>query len=140
MSIPFEFTVEGPPVTRQAKSAARRREWREKVNEAASLPWQSRSIVSGDVAVVINYFCFDPSPDLKDSLDVDNVPKLILDALKGLVYLDDKQVIDIICRRRNRQNTLTINNPSELVRLYMDDTDSFLHISIAPANASELSI
>ncbi len=84
MSIPFEFTVDGPPVSQQAKKAERRREWREKVNKAASLPWQSRSVVNGDVAVAINCFCFDPSEDRRDLLDVDNVPKPILDALKAL--------------------------------------------------------
>ena len=39
--------------------------------------------IPGDVKVAITYF-FDRS-----SLDVDNVPKPILDALNGLVYFDE---------------------------------------------------
>ena len=140
MSIPFEFTIDGPPVSQQARDRARLREWQEQVHEAASTMWQSRSVISGDVAVAINYFCFDSTPRLKHSLDVDNVPKPILDALKGLIYEDDKQVIDIICRRRNRYSALTIHNPSDPVRRHMGDTDPFLHVSITFANAGELNI
>ncbi len=138
MSIPFEFTVDGPPVSQQAKKAARRREWRQKVNGAASVPWQSRSAVTDDLAVAISYFCFDPSPDRRHSLDVDNVPKPILDALKGLVYVDDKHVIDVVCRRRNLADDLRTQNLTSLLVPRMSGTDPFLHIAIAPADSLEL--
>ena len=36
-----------------------------------------------------------------DPLDVDNIPKPILDALKGLVYSDDSHVSDLLCRKRD---------------------------------------
>ena len=40
------------------------------------------------------------------SMDIDNLPKPISDALKGLVYLDDEQVTDIVCRKRNLNREL----------------------------------
>ena len=43
----------------------------------------------------VTYF-FDDTP-----FDVDNIPKPILDALKGLVFRDDSQVYDLLCRKRN---------------------------------------
>lgn len=36
-------------------------------------------------------------PDKKP--DIDNVLKVVLDALNGLAYDDDKQVIEVICRK-----------------------------------------
>ena len=38
---------------------------------------------------------------MRAAMDIDNLPKPISDALKGLVYLDDEQVTDIVCRKRN---------------------------------------
>ena len=37
-------------------------------------------------------------------MDIDNVPKPILDALKGVVFEDDSQVTDLICRKRYSPN------------------------------------
>ena len=44
-------------------------------------------------------------------MDIDNLPKPISDALKGLVYLDDEQVTDIVCRKRNLNRELRVENP-----------------------------
>jgi hypothetical protein len=49
------------------------------------------------------------------SIDVDNIPKPILDALKGLVYLEDDQVTDILCRKRNLNRDLRVENPSSVL-------------------------
>ena len=95
-------------------------------------------MVDSDVAVVIDYFCYDRSHDRRDSLDVDNVPKPILDALKNLVFVDDKQVIDIVCRRRNLFDDPKISNVSSLMVPHIFGTDSFLHVSVIPANAKVL--
>jgi crossover junction endodeoxyribonuclease RusA len=43
-------------------------------------------------------------------VDVDNILKPILDALKGLLY-DDNQIVDILCRKRNLNSNLRIENP-----------------------------
>jgi hypothetical protein len=49
------------------------------------------------------------------SLDVDNMAKPILDALKGLVYSDDSQVTDLLCRKRDLKGDLRIQNPSPVL-------------------------
>jgi crossover junction endodeoxyribonuclease RusA len=41
-------------------------------------------------------------------MDIDNLPKPILDALKGLVYLDDTQITDVVCRKRNLHSDLRV--------------------------------
>ena len=58
-------------------------EWTQRVQAIAGNRWDSEPPVVGDVVVIITYF-FDGA-----SLDVDNITKPILDALKGLVYSDD---------------------------------------------------
>ena len=40
--------------------------------------------------------------------DVDNVLKLIMDALNGVAYLDDKQVVDARCAKMYADNPCTI--------------------------------
>ena len=60
------------------------------------------------------------------SLDVDNIPKPILDALKGLGYLDDEQVTDIICRKRNLNTELRIENPSSVLAQGFSRANQFL--------------
>ena len=67
------------------------------------------------------------------SLDVDNIPKPILDALKGLVYLDDEQVTDILCRKRNLNVELRIENPSMVLAQGLSRADQILYIVIDDA-------
>ncbi len=138
VSLPFEFIVDGSPVSQQAKKASRRRAWQARVSQAASAPWSSHGAVAGDVAVAINYFCSDPWADRRDSLDVDNVPKPILDALRGIVYIDDKQVIDVECHRRNLHDDLRWDGATAVLYPHMSRTDPFLHILVAAADAREL--
>ena len=62
----------------------------------AGLSWGVEQPFVGDVMVTITYLYNRGSIDI----DVDNIPKPILDALKGLVYSDDSQVTDLLCRKR----------------------------------------
>ena len=45
----------------------------------------------GPIMLTITYF-YDAV-----EIDVDNILKPILDALKGLLYMDDNQITDILC-------------------------------------------
>ena len=92
MTIPLEFVVEGPPVSQQARNRELRRIWRQRVRRAARRRWPMEDPPSvGPVMFTIIHF-YD-----NRMLDVDNLPKPILDALKGLVFQDDAQVTDLIC-------------------------------------------
>ena len=48
-------------------------------------------------------------------IDVDNVSKPILDALKGLIFKDDAQVTDLTCRKRNLNDALTVRSDSRIL-------------------------
>ena len=66
-----------------------------KVRIAAGRIWGDNSQLAEEIMVTITYVYADSPMDI-----VDNVPKPILDGLKGLVYFDDSQVTDLLCRKR----------------------------------------
>lgn len=66
-------------------------------------------------------------------IDVDNIPKPILAGLKGLIFVDDSQVTDCLCRKRNLNAELLIEDPSPvLAEGFARDTE-FLHIVVDAA-------
>lgn len=89
--------------------------------------WDAEPPFAGEVLVTITYFFRDGSPD------VDNMPKPILDALKGLVYSDDSQVTDLLCRKRDRNRDIQFQNPSPMLLETLGQSEQFLHITVANA-------
>ncbi len=71
-------------------------------------------------------------------MDVDNLPKPILDSLKGLVYLDDEQVTDILCRKRNLNSNLRLENPSSVLAEGFSRGNEFLYIIVEEAANQEV--
>ena len=72
------------------------------------------------------------------SMDVDNLPKPILDALKGLVYSDDGQVSDLLCRKRDLNGDLRIQNPSSVLLETLGHSEQFLHVAVNDAPSQEV--
>ena len=96
------------PVSQPARRRELVRGWGQEVQRAASLRWDTEPVAEG-IMVIISYF-FDG-----EALDVDNVPKPILDAMSGLVFADDAQVTDLLCRKRDVKLPLDIDRPSPLL-------------------------
>ena len=71
-------------------------------------------------------------------MGIDNLPEPILDALKGLVYLDDEQVTDVFCRKRNLNNNLRIENPSRVLAEGLGRSNEFLYIVVEEAPDQEV--
>ena len=107
-------------------------EWIDTVRSAAIPHWDLDDPVDSEVAVTITYF-FDGA-----ALDVDNIPKPILDALKGVEYFDDSQVFDLVCRKRDTTLTLEIPDPSPVLRESLEGFGQFLHISVTYALTNEV--
>jgi len=85
--VPFEFVVIGEPVSINSKSTPKKRKWQALVRKSADAVW-----TAGDSPLAV---------ELKVSIlyayettkrDADNIPKFVVDALKGLVYADDGQI------------------------------------------------
>lgn len=124
----FEFTVPGPPVSAQAKRKDTREKWKQRVRRAAEECWpegRSRFPSEDLLTLEVTYFCND-----LNSIDVDNIPKPISDALTKLVYDDDKRIIDCIARKRALADDLVIENPSRTLLAELERSRPFLLIIV----------
>ena len=132
MPIPFEFVLFGPPVSQQARRRRLVRGWTNEVKRVSRIHWGAETPFDGNVMVTITYF-FEGA-----SLDVDNIPKPILDALKGVVYSDDSQVTDLLCRKRDLSDDLRIQQPSAVLLETLSSSEQFLCIIVANALNQEV--
>ena len=102
------------------------------VRTAAESHWDGEPPFMGEVAATITYV------SSRARLDVDNIPKPILDALTGLVYADDRQVADLLCRRKSLEPNLRIRNASPLFYESFRAGEQFLHVIVSNAPVQEV--
>jgi Holliday junction resolvase RusA-like endonuclease len=87
----LEFIVLGPPISNQQSTPQGRSNlaaWRATISGAATLAWQNAPITIELKAVIINFYAGN-----EPSVDTDNMSKPILDALQGIAYVNDRQVV-----------------------------------------------
>ncbi|OYE02752.1 RusA family crossover junction endodeoxyribonuclease [Nostoc sp. 'Peltigera membranacea cyanobiont' 232] len=132
----FEFIVDGPPVSQQARKRGkgnRLQAWKNTVRQEAEKYWSSeQKTATGLVMLQITYF-YD-----SDQMDVDNIVKPIQDAIKGLAYEDDKQVSDLVVRKRNLSGNFRIENMTPILAEGFARGNEFLHIVIIDAPNQEV--
>jgi len=115
-------------------AAERVRQWRDEVRRVAEQHWPAGELpATGQVMLTITYFY-----ESESSMDIDNIPKPISDALKGLVYLDDEQVTDALCRKRSLSSNLRIENPSSVLAEGLSRGNEFLYIVVVEAPDQEV--
>ena len=94
---------------------------------------EARPMIASEVAVIMTHF-FEGAPG-----DVDNIPKAVLDALKGVVLVDDRQVTDLVVQRRSLGGPYIITAASSELLRGVDLQREFLHVAIAtPPGRGEL--
>jgi crossover junction endodeoxyribonuclease RusA len=92
---PIEFVVDGTPVSSQAKRPESRNEWKDRVRATSRTALLEGHWASEDrIAVTLFYF-----PAARVQLDVDNIVKLVLDALCKHIYMDDAQVERVVVQK-----------------------------------------
>jgi Holliday junction resolvase RusA-like endonuclease len=116
VDLPWDFVVPGVPVSIQTKNKRRKAQYRAQVAAAARAAWPDPAIppLTGELQIHITYY-HDNAP-----LDTDNSMKLIQDALVGIVYEDDDQLVDRHGHRRDK------NKPYRLVGFTRVLADGFL--------------
>lgn len=124
MAIPFELTIYGIPVSQQTRKRERLREWRQEVNNAAKREWTEDPFDSGPLMVTITYV-YDAV-----RLDVDNIPKPILDGLEKVVFSDDRRITDMLCRRRDLKDNLQVQTFSPVLSEALARSTPFVHIFV----------
>lgn len=124
--LPFEFTVEGPPVSQQTRRRERLPPWRAVVRAAAQDSWPTEgSPLEQELSLTITYF-YEGAPT-----DVDNIVKPILDSIKGLIYRDDVQITDLVSRRRPLAGPYRIEAASLALEKALERGREFIHVRIA---------
>ncbi|MEH2456344.1 RusA family crossover junction endodeoxyribonuclease [Nostoc sp.] len=127
----FEFIVDGPPVSQQARKRGKGNPieaWKTTVRQEAEKYWSSeQKTATGLVMLQITYFYN------SDKMDVDNIVKPIQDAIKGLAYIDDKQVSDLLVKKRNLSGNFRIENMTSTLTEGFVRGNEFLHIVVIDA-------
>jgi crossover junction endodeoxyribonuclease RusA len=124
---PFEFHVEGPPVSFQTKNRSNLQAWKQMVSNAAAHAWNNRQPPTAEsLKFTITY-------DAVATGDVDNIIKPIQDALNGLIYVDDSQITDVSCRKRQSNLPFVFHQISDTLLDGLTLYDEFLHIVIEAA-------
>ena len=126
--MPFEFIVEGPPVSQQSKSRKRVHDWKMYVRRKAGQEWSKNDPpLKQPVKLMITYY-YD-----EVALDVDNMIKPIQDALIGLVYTDDRFVTDTVGRKRRLDGSFRVRGMSPMLARGFCLGKEFLHIKVDKA-------
>ena len=123
--LPFEFIIEGPPISLQTRRRKRLRQWKTDVANVARqhLP-QNSTPTNLDVEIKITYYYEGSTPD------VDNIIKPIQDALVGIVYIDDNQVIETGSRKRDINGAYRVRGASPVIVEGFVNGNEFLHIKV----------
>jgi crossover junction endodeoxyribonuclease RusA len=66
-------------------------------------------------------------------MDIDNIPKPISETLTGLVYPNDAQVTDVLCRKRNLSSNFRIENPPSVLAEGLSRGNAILYIVMEEA-------
>ena len=122
--IPFKFTVKGPPLSQQAKRSSQEK-WKTRVRQAAegALPDGSSPVV-GEVAISVVYYYEGETPD------VDNIIKPIQDALKGVVYVDDGQIVKASSAKTRIDGSFRIRGASATLLQAFSQNDPFVYVCV----------
>lgn len=105
---PIEFTVLGTPVSFQAKRSKSKEQWKARVKAASTTAIAQPHFVSnGRIAVTLYYL-----PEDRVQGDVDNIVKLVLDALCQHIYFDDDQVERVVVQKFEPGNVFAFDSPS----------------------------
>jgi crossover junction endodeoxyribonuclease RusA len=131
--LPWDFVVLGVPKSVQARASSIQR-WKEQVRAAAWEFWPPGEVpLDHKVQIHVTYY-HDSAP-----LDVDNMLKPIQDALTGLVYVDDSQLVDTHGHLRDLNGQYRVRGLTPAQARGFTSGDPFVHIRIEmPSPVGEL--
>ena len=130
---PFEFVIPQRPVSQQARRRERVRAWTKFVAECARKAMdEARPRATKPVSIGI-LFLYD-----EVAIDVDNIPKPILDGLKGFLIEDDAIVTDLHVRCRRRGTTFTLNDASSVLAKGLQLGNEFVYVTLRDAPAQDI--
>jgi crossover junction endodeoxyribonuclease RusA len=127
LEFPIEFLVYGTPVSLQAKRPESREEWKERVKTASRTVLPDFYFASEDrIAVTLFYL-----PDEPMEGDIDNIIKLVLDAMSHHIYIDDTQVERLVVQKFEPGNVFDFERPSDKMLDALTGEKPVLYIKIS---------
>ena len=126
--LPFELVIGGPPVSEQTRHRARRRDWVEQLKAviAARRPADDPPASTAVHVKITHMF-----PGVAG--DLDNLAKPVLDALKGLAYVDDRHVTDLTMRKRDLTRDLRVETRWPTLIAAFNQGGEFIHVVLQEA-------
>lgn len=130
----LEFVVEGTPVSLQAKRRKSLADWKARVANAAREAMPRGYFLTGDpLAITLYYFTAAPLQG-----DIDNIVKPVLDALCGVIYLDDHQLHRVLVQKFEPGNVFEFKSPSALLTAAIGKAKPTLYIRLSNKPFEEL--
>lgn len=123
---PIEFIVTGTPVSLQADRPAAKAEWKERVKAASIASIPQPHFASGQ-PVAIRIYNFPAGPM---QADLDNIIKLIIDALAQHIYIDDRRIERIVVQKFEPGNVFPFSAPSETLSKALEAPKPLVYIRI----------
>lgn len=132
---PIEVIVPGTPVS-LAASARSISSWRERIRQA-TLPLlpQNHFLAQGPVQVTIYFFV-----DAPVRFDIDNIVKPIFDALKSLVFVDDRQVERMVVQKFEPDRLFTFAAPSGVLADAVEADGPRVYLAIRDSEPGEITL
>lgn len=129
--LPFDFVIEGPPVSHQSRNQLNLSAWRRHVTNRAFAAWDGTDPVTVGVSLEVIYLQHYPAYNI----DVDNMSKPIQDALESVVYVNDRSILQLTSRKHHLFRGTRLTQPYPLLlRAYQDAFMSgveFLYIRVS---------
>src|SRR5262249_43353200 len=125
----LEFTVVGPPLSHQTRNKAKLQAWRDAVRVAAAKGGGGKEALTVPLKMTVVYY----HEGSAIRVDNDNRVRPIQDALKGLVYVDDKLITDTSVRKTDIDQPFVVRRASMVLLEALSVGNEFLHITIGPA-------
>jgi crossover junction endodeoxyribonuclease RusA len=124
----LEFVVPGPPISNQQSTAqgkANLAAWRATIAGAAMLAWPNAPLTSELKAVIINFYAGN-----EPSVDTDNMSKPILDAMEGIAYGKDRQVVQTQLAHARLSGAYQVGGVRPIIVNALQGQAQFVYVSI----------
>lgn len=128
--LPFDFVIIGQPVPHRAKDKQALKAWRDHVRTTAQHYWPGIGPLTDKLSVKITHFYDAPPNNLGETIDSERIIKPVLDALNGVIYLDDYQIADLDSRRRNLNGSFRVKGMSPALADGFCKGEEFLHVVV----------
>lgn len=122
-----EFVVPGIPVSAQAENRSKLAQWKAQVAAAAAVARGGAPLETGPCASTVTMYAIGGW-----KLDLDNMAKPILDAMTGVVWVDDRQLVTVVPGRRELDGPFVVMGMSRVLADGFVGGKPFVHVAVLP--------